>query len=82
MGPSHRNAVPEETMGGVSPKTTGEIRMARHRYTRAQVSSMLVNPCLWLSQLRDAARERGCELSSVADIDRVLAWLRTWMVKA
>ncbi len=46
------------------------------RYSDEQTSAMLQNAPLWMPHLRDAARERGCALPSVAPIRDVLVWLR------
>ncbi len=44
--------------------------------TDAQVTAMLADAVLWRDALRIAANERGAKLSSVADWDRVFAFLR------
>ena len=51
-------------------------RQWSRRYTDEQVREMLKNAAMWLEPLRDAAKERGMEISSVTPIGKVLTFLR------
>lgn len=51
-------------------------RRDNRTHTDAVVRSMLSNPALWIAELREAAAQRGCQGTSVADIADVINWLR------
>lgn len=53
-----------------------KTKPAAKRYTDAQVTAMLKSASVWADALRAAAKERGCTLPTVAEMSRVIAWLR------